>query len=340
MKLARGVISRLPLILPHALAAAVAAIASLAPGAALAVDVTRFSGHITDVGIQRGPGQVGGVEFRIRGRIVIDQDLDLGASVVTLERLFVELGPGGAGELMTMMDDVPFLPYELLPKRGDHDKVLYDTPNFRPQIRLQIWRTDHGFIEFRLKLDRGLMRRRPQLCTPDPKLSTTDMTHTFTIDDGVNPPVHVSTVQPWECNPKDTNLRSRGRRSPSATTTPATPPAPTLEPGETPAPTPTPATTIVPGCLAGDAPQATLRVEPLSRNRDIADPVELDGSDSAGRSGGVIVRYRFESGDGRVQDGPDAKAVFIYQPGDYRPLLTVFDDRGCQATTSRGYSEQ
>ena len=54
-------------------------------------EVTNFSGHITDVGIQRGPGQVGGVEYRIRGHFKLDQDLDLGASVVTLESLFAEL---------------------------------------------------------------------------------------------------------------------------------------------------------------------------------------------------------------------------------------------------------
>src|SRR5262245_8104429 len=93
--------------------------------------------------------------------------------------------------------------------------VVYDTPEFRPQIRLQIWALRGGY-EFRLKLDRGLMRRRPLLCTDDPILSTTDMTHAFTVDDGIHPAVHVSTVQPWECNPNDTNLRSRGRRSPSA----------------------------------------------------------------------------------------------------------------------------
>src|SRR4029077_10196385 len=103
---------------------------------------------------------------------------------------FAENGTGGAGELMTMIDDLPFLPYTLEPIRGDANKVLYDTPDFRPQIRMQLWRSA-GFIEFRIKGDRGLMRRVPLLCTGDARLSTTDITHAFTIDDGVNPPVIV-----------------------------------------------------------------------------------------------------------------------------------------------------
>jgi len=300
----------------------------VSPTVAVAQEVTNFSGHITDVGIQRGPGQVGGVEYRIRGQFKLDQDLDLGASVVTLERLFAELGTGGAGELMTTIDDASFLPYELLPKSGNHDKVLYDTPDFRPQIRLQLWRSG-GTIFFRMKLDRGLMRRTPQLCSGDPRLSTTDITHAFTIDDGVNPPVHISTVQPWECNPKDNNLRSRGRRSS---------PGPT----KTPSPTATPSASTTPSSDCSRIPSppvASLRTNALTRHTGEPDSVELDGSASAARVG-AIVRYRFESGDGRVQDGTDATAVFVYAPGDYRTRLTVYDDRGACGMATRSYSEK
>jgi hypothetical protein len=55
---------------------------------------------------------------------------------------------------------------------------------------------------------------------------------------------------------------------------------------------------------------------------------------------GTLVRYRFESGDGRVQDGPDPIAVFTYAPGDYRAWLTVYDDRGACAQVSRGFSDK
>ena len=46
---------------------AVIAIACL-PTAASAIDVFKFTGTATDIGIQRGPNQVGGVEFRLQGK--------------------------------------------------------------------------------------------------------------------------------------------------------------------------------------------------------------------------------------------------------------------------------
>jgi hypothetical protein len=310
----------------------VAVVLLVAPATAAATEVTRFSGHITDVGIQRGPGQVGGVEYRIRGSFALDPAINLGASIVTLEMLFAELGVGGAGELVTMMDDASFLPYELIPKSGTPDKVLYDTPDFRPQIRMQIWRSRDGG-EFRIKLDRALMRRVPQLCTNDPRLSTTDMTHAFTVDDGTNPPVLVETTQPWECNPKDNNMRARGRRS----LVPA--PVPTSSPG-TPIPTATPAAPSGDGCASlSSRPEARLLAEPVTRVTGEPDAITLDGRASVARLG-TLVRYRFESGDGRVQDGPDPIAVFTYAPGDYRAWLTVYDDRGACAQVSRGFSDK
>ena len=295
-----------------------------------AQEVTNFNGTITDVGIQRGPGQVGGVEYRVRGRIVPDQDLDLGHSVVSLEQLFAELGPGGAGELMTTIDDASFLPYALSPKSGNPDRVLYDTPDFRPQIRMQLWRSSQG-LEFRIKLDRGLMRRTPRLCVGTPSLSTTDITVSFTIDDGVHPPVHVSTVDPWECNPRDNNLRSRGRRAPQPS------------PGPTPiGPTPTPGPGATPrlACTSfANRPVATLRINAITRHTGLPDSVELDGSASAARVG-QIVRWVFESGDGRTQDGAGSRATFVYAPGDYLPRLTVYDDRGACGSAARSYSEK
>jgi hypothetical protein len=64
----------------------------------------------------------------------------------------------------------------------------------------------------------------------------------------------------------------------------------------------------------------------------------LDGGDSSDRDG-LVVRYRFESGEGRLQDGPDPTARFLYAPGDYRAALIVFDDRGAASErTTRGFS--
>jgi len=82
-------------------------------------------------------------------------------------------------------------------------------------------------------------------------------------------------------------------------------------------------------------PTASLR---SNRVASVPGEIELDGRDSADRDG-KVVRYHFESGDGRVQDGPDATARFVYAPGDYRAALVVFDDQGAASEpTTRGFS--
>lgn len=77
----------------------------------------------------------------------------------------------------------------------------------------------------------------------------------------------------------------------------------------------------------------------MTRETGQPDLVELDGSRSAARLG-ALVRYRFESGDGQVQDGAASSARFVYAPGDYVARLTVFDDRGACGVATRSYSEK
>jgi hypothetical protein len=87
-----------------------------------------------------------------------------------------------------------------------------------------------------------------------------------------------------------------------------------------------------------EPPTASLRVELLTRTTGEPDLVELDGRSSHDPDG-TIVRYLFDSGDGRVHDGPEATARFVYVPGDYRAGLAVFDDQGAaSATVTRGFS--
>ena len=201
------------LIAPVALAALM--FAALAP-AAQTVDVTNvtdFKGSITDVGVQRGPNQIGGVEFRSYGAFVYRGPIDLTTSTATFEWLFAELAPGGAGELMKTANDASFLPITLpSDDSSEVDEAKYETPgSYRPKIRLEL-ENDLGEFEFELRLDRGLMRNRPKLCKVDPadrKLKTS-ITQTFVVNDGVNPPLRVSTTQAWECTKPDRyHMRSR-----------------------------------------------------------------------------------------------------------------------------------
>ena len=177
------------------------------PAAASEVVFTKFKGSITDVGVLRGPGQVGGVEFRIEGTFLYGGQIDFSRAVVTFVAMMLEEGAGGGGELMRTVDMARFLPLAAPPDDSNEpDDGLYETPNFRPRFRLNIERRnpDDQEIEFKLKVDRALARERPRLCVGShPDKQTTHLTHTFTFDDGVNPPLRVSTVQTWGCTKPD-----------------------------------------------------------------------------------------------------------------------------------------
>ena len=177
------------------------------PAAASEVMFTKFKGSITDVGVLRGPGQVGGVEFRIEGTFLYDGQIDFSRAVVTFIAMMLEEGAGGGGELMRTVDMAHFLPLAVPPDdSNDPDDGLYETPHLRPMFRLNIQRRNPEDleIEFKLKVDRALARERPRLCVGShPDKQTTHLTHTFTLDDGVNPPLRVSTVQTWVCTKPD-----------------------------------------------------------------------------------------------------------------------------------------
>jgi hypothetical protein len=179
---------------------AVIAIACL-PTAASAIDVFKFTGTATDIGIQRGPNQVGGVEFRIQGNFQYHGPIDLSRATATFHELFVEAGPGGTGELIKMMNAANFLPITLALRDGDVDEAVFITDSrFRPQMRFQVENTN-GVFDFKLRLDRGLARLQPRLCTLDAtgRKQFTVMTNSFTIADGVNPPVDITIAVPWQC---------------------------------------------------------------------------------------------------------------------------------------------
>jgi hypothetical protein len=187
------------------------------PAAALAVDVFDFKGTITDVGIQRGPGQIGGVEYRIEGEFVYAGPLDLSTSTITLNTLFRQvLANGGLSqEFLTTIDDAQLLPLTLgSDDSSEADNAKYETDGrFRPQIRIQV-QYRRGAYQFNIRLDRGLMRKRPDaaLCVVDPadKRPKTVMAQAFTIDDGTNPPVDVVIKKPWECyQPDRYHMRAR-----------------------------------------------------------------------------------------------------------------------------------
>lgn len=228
-----------PLFLRLALVFATLACLASLTAAASAVepinDVFDFKGTVTDIGVQRGPGQIGGIEYRIEGKFDYDGFLDLGKSTLTFHNFFDEYFPGGNGEMVLTTDNadlvcpeppgacVPSLAPLLSSSSSKRNEAKYETPGrFRPQMRVQIKNKD-GEYQFNVRLDRGLSpqtpplpldRQFPRLCGVDPadksKRAKTNIRTSFTIDDGLNEPVVLDFVKAWECSqPGRYHLRSR-----------------------------------------------------------------------------------------------------------------------------------
>jgi len=237
-----------PLFVRLAVGFATLACLACLPAGASAVeinDVFEFKGTVTDIGVQRGPGQVGGIEYRIGGKFEWDGKLDLTKSTVTFHNMFDEYLPGGNGEMVLITDNAALVcPLEaaagtcvsaLAPlvsaKSSKSVEAKYETPSrFRPPMRVQIKNTN-GEYQFNVRLDRGTSpqvllpggptnphllpadRQFPKLCGIDPadksKRVKTDIRTSFTISDGTNEVV-LDFVKAWECSqPGRYHLRSR-----------------------------------------------------------------------------------------------------------------------------------
>src|SRR5262245_1286501 len=133
-----------------------------------------FKGTATDIGVQRGPGQIGGIEYRIEGKFETDVPLDLSKSTVTFHRFLDEEGGNGEMVLTTnnadlvCSDDSPATCDATLEPIGSSSSSKptegkYETPaRFRPQMRVQIKSKD-GEFKFNVRLDRGTS---PQVLLP------------------------------------------------------------------------------------------------------------------------------------------------------------------------------
>ena len=238
-----------PLFVRLAVGFATLACLACLPAGASAVetnDVFEFKGTVTDIGVQRGPGQVGGIEYRIEGKFEYDGKLDLTKSTVTFHNMFDEYLPGGNGEMVLTTNNANLVcPLEAHPgecepalaplvsaKSSKSVEAKYETPSrFRPPMRVLIENTN-GEYQFNVRLDRGMSpqvrlpggptgaylfppeRQFPHLCAVDPasknKRPLTEIRISFTISDGVNEPVTLDFAKDWECDPPGRyHLRSR-----------------------------------------------------------------------------------------------------------------------------------
>jgi hypothetical protein len=189
----------------------------------LITTVTKFNGTITDVGVIRGPGQTGGVEYRIKGLFEYPGPIDLTLSTLTITQFFVEndSAPGagdGAGELMRQSQgfgdpstDPALAPITIPLRKGEEDEAKYETVRFRPQIVSKFKTKDGTTVEFDIRLDRGMMRERPQRCALESDgRRRTPITISFTLNDAAAAPITVLFTRPWEC-PQEGRYHLRAR---------------------------------------------------------------------------------------------------------------------------------
>ena len=241
-----------PLFLRHALGFATLACLACLPAAASAVeinDIFAFKGTATDIGVQRGPGQIGGIEYRIEGKFDYDGPLDLTRSTVTFHHFLDEHLPGGNGEMVLTTDNAdlvcpePQSPADSCWRRWPLSSLRAAARGSRPSTRRRAGSGRRCACRSRTRPgstsstsgsiaaprrrsacpNAGALRRAPpfpadrqfpKLCGVDPldksKRATTDIRTSFTISDGVNEPVVLDFVKAWECSqPGRYHLRSR-----------------------------------------------------------------------------------------------------------------------------------
>jgi hypothetical protein len=157
-----------------------------------------FEGTVTDIGVQRGVDQVGGIEYRINGTFKYAGALNLSQSKITFHNLFDEINWGpcpvaeprcetdengnrkGNGEMVLTTNNVdlvcpddPLRPGGCVPalatllsaksSKKDGTEAKYETDSrFRPPMRVVI-ENNAGEWEFDVRLDRGTS---PQVTPP------------------------------------------------------------------------------------------------------------------------------------------------------------------------------
>lgn len=100
---------------------------------------------------------------------------------------------------------MPILPISLDARSGGTPTAAsFETlSGVRPSFSMEIQNHDpeKGLFEFNLTVDRATIPDFPIRCEGQPL--TTNLSTTFIIDDGANPPVVIMIEQPWRCGRND-----------------------------------------------------------------------------------------------------------------------------------------
>ncbi len=182
------------------------------------LSVQTLTGSASRVGVVPLPGKDTGAQVNVVGKSGLAGPVNLASSRLTIERLLDEGGGGGAGELAKGTGGADILPITLAARPGSTaNAAIFETPpRSRPILRIEIKNRDprKALLEFTLRLDGAAIPAFPALCAGSSP--ATHLATSFRIDDGVNPPVVVSTVRAWRCS----DLIGRDPQKPRSLRTP------------------------------------------------------------------------------------------------------------------------
>ena len=120
--------------------------------------------------------------------------IDLGSATVTIHALLNEEGASGAGELV---EGVPIV-LQALPGGGS-TAAIFETPSgVAPRVTVEVQIAQSSLSTVAIAIEGATIARFPELCATATPPATT-LTTRFTIDDGVNPPLTVTSREPWRC---------------------------------------------------------------------------------------------------------------------------------------------
>ena len=181
------------------------------------LSIQTLTGSASRVGVVPLPGNDTSAQVNVVGRSGLAGPVNLASSRLTIESLLDEVG-GGVGELAKGLGGADILPITLVARPGSTaNAAIFETPaRSRPILRIEIKNRDpgKGLPEFTLRLDRATIPAFPVLCAGSSP--ATHLATSFKVDDGVNPPVVMSTVRAWRCS----DLIGRDPQKPRSLRTP------------------------------------------------------------------------------------------------------------------------
>jgi CSLREA domain-containing protein len=149
-------------------------------------------GSANGVGNVRSPKSQGSAEVTFNAEFAFAGVIDLASATLTINALLSEEGASGAGELV---QEVPIV---LPAVTGGSTAAIFETPSgVAPRVTVEVI-AQSSLSTVAIAIEGATIARFPQLCATA-RPSATTLTTRFTIEDGVNPPLTVTSREPWRC---------------------------------------------------------------------------------------------------------------------------------------------